>query len=67
MYKYILCKASKQGYILWNIYVIFFLLKVQIKIWNMIKNVNLLMPGGGVVGRSEKIKKKSKAVNIWYM
>lgn len=30
------------------------------------KNVNLLLPGGGVVGRSEKIKKKSKAVNIWY-
>lgn len=55
MYKYILCKASKQGYILWNIHVIFFLLKVQIEIWNMIKNVNLLLPGGGVVGRSEKI------------
>lgn len=26
----------------------------------MIKNVNLLMPGGGVVGRSEKIKKNQK-------
>lgn len=67
MYKYILCKATKQGY-LYEIYMsYFFLLKVQIKIWNMIKNVNLLMPGGGVVGRSEKILKKSKAVNIWYM
>lgn len=26
----------------------------------MIKNVNLLLPGGGVVGRSEKIKKNQK-------
>lgn len=26
----------------------------------MIKNVNLLMPGGGVVGRSEKILKNQK-------
>lgn len=33
----------------------------------MIKNVNLFLFGGGVVGCFEKIKKKLKVVNIWYM
>lgn len=30
----------------------------------MIKNVNLLLPGGGVVGRSEKIKKNQKLLKF---
>lgn len=31
----------------------------------MIKNVNLLLPGGGVVGRSEKIKKNQKLLMVY--